>query len=150
MVVRGIMRSHISVRISCHVSTYPRFTNLLDVIGVLQTVGTLDTAPHKKEVCSFSVNNARLLRPITEQLPIKGVTIIDQSGQTLPVMLWSYNAEGFCARPGTIVAFRHARLQEGRKNTLLFFIFAHRSPFFFWKTPNYYQRPAVKLRLCSQ
>lgn len=48
----------------------------------------------------------------TVQLPKREAIILDQSGQTLSIMLWSYNAEHFCARPGTIVAFRHARLLE--------------------------------------
>lgn len=54
-----------------------------------------------------------------EQVPKREVIIFDQSGQTLLVVLWSHNAEDFCSRPGTIVAFRHARSIEGwREHTL--------------------------------
>lgn len=49
---------------------------------------------------------------LLQPLPKREITICDQSGLLFPVVLWSYNAEEFDAAPGTVVAFRHARLTE--------------------------------------
>ncbi|KAF9450272.1 hypothetical protein P691DRAFT_774077 [Macrolepiota fuliginosa MF-IS2] len=68
----------------------------VDVIGIVYKVGPLET----------------VMTQINDPIPKRDVIICDQSGLLLPTELWSYNAEEFSAQPGTIVAFRHAKLLE--------------------------------------
>lgn len=72
------------------------FAKSVDAIGIVHHVGPLGEIGDKPE----------------KKLPKREIAIYDQAGVLFPVVLWSYNAEEFDADPGTIVAFRNARLTE--------------------------------------